>query len=142
LEGPAGSPTPPVPNSRRPSPLILLAEDSEANIFTLSSYLTAKGYRLITARNGREAVSMARSHCPDLVLMDIQMPVVDGLEATREIRRDPDLRQLPVVALTALAMTSDREKCLQAGADEYLTKPIKLKQLSHLLLKLLGDFGV
>jgi len=141
-EGPAGTPTPRVPNLHCSSPLILLAEDSEANIFTLSSYLTAKGYRLITARNGREAVSMARSHSPDLVLMDIQMPVVDGLEATREIRRDPDLRQLPVVALTALAMTSDREKCLQAGADEYLTKPVKLKQLSHLIRKLLGDCGV
>ncbi|MGC9527291.1 MAG: response regulator [Limnospira sp.] len=139
VEGRAGDSATCASGSERQPPLILLAEDSSANIFTLSSYLTAKGYRLITAHNGREAVEMARSQFPDLVLMDIQMPVVDGLEATKQIRRDPNLRQLPIIALTALAMASDREKCLQAGANEYLAKPVKLKQLSNLIQNLLGE---
>lgn len=118
--------------------LILLAEDNEANIMTFSSYLEAKGYRMLLARNGQEVIALAKTHHPDLILMDIQMPVMDGLEATRQIRLDPNLIDIPIIALTALAMTGDREKCLAAGADEYLTKPVKLKALSLSIQKLLS----
>jgi PAS domain S-box-containing protein len=120
------------------SPLILLAEDNEANVITVSSYLGAKGYRILNAKNGQEAIEFAKLHQPNLILMDIQMPGMDGLEAMREIRRDPQLVDVPIIALTALAMTGDRERCLQAGANDYLTKPVKLKQLTANIQKLLG----
>ncbi len=112
------------------SPLILLAEDNEANINTISSYLRAKRYRLIFAKNGHQAVSLAQSEAPDLILMDIQMPEMDGLEAMQHIRLDPQSEDVPIIALTALAMKGDRERCIQAGATDYLSKPVKLKQLA------------
>jgi PAS domain S-box-containing protein len=118
-------------NSTNSSYLVLLAEDNEANIISVSSYLNAKGYRVILAKNGREAVDLVRSQQPDLVLMDIQMPVMDGLAATALIRSHQIT--VPIIALTALAMTGDREKCLAAGADDYLSKPIKLKQLATVI---------
>jgi len=111
------------------SPLILLAEDNEANIVTMSSYLEAKGYRLIVARDGQQTLDLVRSQNPDLVLMDIQMPKVDGLDAIKWIRSNHST-DLPIIAITALAMTGDRERCLEAGANDYLSKPIKLKQLA------------
>ena len=113
------------------APLILLAEDNEANIITVTSYLEAKAYRLIIARDGQEAIAIAKSAQPDLILMDIQMPVMDGLEAIKQIRLDPQFVDTPIIALTALAMAGDREKCIAAGANEYITKPIKLKDLSQ-----------
>jgi PAS domain S-box-containing protein len=119
------------------SPLILLAEDNEANIATISSYLGAKGYRIMSAKDGQEAIALAKSHQPDLILMDVQMPVMDGLEATKQIRLDPSLVNIPIIALTALAMEGDRDRCLAAGANEYISKPIKLKQLVYLIQDLL-----
>ncbi len=110
-------------------PLILLAEDNEASISTLSNYLEAKGYRILVARNGQEAIDLAQMHRPDLILMDIQMSGIDGLEAMRRIRLDPNLISIAIIALTALAMPQDRQKCLDAGANEYLTKPVRLKEL-------------
>jgi len=111
------------------SPLILLAEDNEANISTISSYLRAKGYCLLLAKQGQEAIDLAIAHRPDLILMDIQMPGMDGLEAIGQIRRHPDICEVPIIALTALALAGDRETCLAAGANSYLTKPVKLKHL-------------
>ena len=96
---------------------------------TLSDYLQAKGCRLLIARNGLEAVAQAQAQRPDLVLMDIQMPVMDGLEAIRQLRTNADTCAVPVIALTALAMSGDRERCLAAGADEYVTKPFVLREL-------------
>lgn len=110
---------------------ILLAEDNEANIITISSYLEIRGYRIIVAKNGKEAIDMATREMPDAILMDIQMPEIDGLEATRQIRRQPQLADVPIVALTALAMESDRARCLEAGANEYMAKPLQLKQLAN-----------
>jgi PAS domain S-box-containing protein len=128
------------PEQQGGSPLILLAEDNEANISTVSSYLKAKGYRILLAKNGEEAIALAKSENPNLILMDIQMPGMDGLEAMQQIRLDPNLVDLPIIALTALAMTGDRDRCLAAGANDYLTKPVKLKQLAatiqHLLTSL------
>jgi PAS domain S-box-containing protein len=121
------------------APLILLVEDNEANIQTTTSYLTALNYRIIVAKNGEEAVSMAKANSPDIILMDIQMPGIDGLEATRQIRLDPNLINTPIIALTALAMEGDRDRCIAAGANEYLSKPIKLKQLATVIQQLLSS---
>lgn len=110
--------------------LILLAEDNEANISTFSSYLKAKGYRILVAQDGQEAIALTKAEHPDLILMDIQMPIMDGLEAIKQIRLDPNFVNMPIIALTALAMTGDRKKCLEAGANEYMTKPVKLNLLA------------
>jgi len=120
-------------------PLILLAEDNEANITTVSDYLQAKGYRMVVARNGAEAVDLTSQERPALILMDVQMPDVDGLEATRQIREDPELAETPIVALTALAMAGDRERCLAAGANEYLSKPVSLRNLNVTISRLLDS---
>jgi PAS domain S-box-containing protein len=116
------------PSSGGP-PLLLLADDNEANIHTLSGYLRARGYRVGVARNGYEAIERAQEDRPDAILMDIQMPVMDGLEATRRIRAHAETASIPIIALTALAMAGDRERCLAAGADDYLSKPVSLKAL-------------
>ncbi|NMF58261.1 PAS domain S-box protein [Pseudanabaena yagii] len=115
------------------SPLILLAEDNEANIVTVFNYLVAKGYRVIIAKDGQMAIAMVQAEQPDLVLMDVQMPTMDGLEAMQWLRSHNFT--MPIIALTALAMTGDRDKCLAAGASDYLSKPIKLKQLATLIQK-------
>jgi PAS domain S-box-containing protein len=121
------------------SPLILLAEDNEANIATFSSYLEAKGYRILLATDGQQVIDFAKAEQPDLILMDIQMPVIDGLEAIKQIRLAPNLVNIPIIALTALAMEGDRDRCLAAGANDYLSKPIKLKQLNLLIQQVLGS---
>ncbi|NJN65960.1 MAG: response regulator [Chloroflexaceae bacterium] len=112
-----------------PERLILLAEDNETSLIMMSEYLESKGYRVNVAYNGVEAIERVRRERPDLILMDIQMPGMDGLEATRHIRAIPDLADIPIIALTALAMTGDREQCLEAGANDYMSKPVSLKQL-------------
>ncbi len=122
-------------------PLILLAEDNEANILTLCSYLEAKGYRLLQARNGQEAVDLATQESPHLILMDIQMPEMNGLEAIQTLRQIPHLAALPIIALTALAMEGDRDRCLAAGATDYLSKPLQLKTLVAKIEELLIKTG-
>ncbi|MBE9032881.1 PAS domain S-box protein [filamentous cyanobacterium LEGE 11480] len=118
--------------------LILLAEDNPSNVETLVGYLEAKGYRLLIANNGKDVITLVQTESPDVVLMDIQMPEIDGLEAIRRIRRMAKGKDLPIIALTALAMHGDRERCLAAGANEYLSKPVKLKQLSVLIRQFVG----
>ena len=117
-------------------PLILLAEDNEANIQTFQAYLSAYNYDVILAKNGVEAVEMAKDHHPDIILMDIQMPVMDGLQATRLIRADKNLAEVPIIALTARAMQGDEELCIAAGASAYLSKPVELEQL----IGMIGQF--
>lgn len=127
-ERPDAPPLPsPVPSGK--GYLVLLAEDNEANQTTIGGYLTACGYQVELARNGHEAVERALRLPVDIVLMDVQMPELDGLEAIRLIRAQPERRKLPIIALTALAMLGDRERCIEAGADEYLSKPLVLKDL-------------
>ncbi len=129
------------PLSSNVSPLILLAEDNPANIAMLTGYLEAKKYRLLIATNGREAIAVAQAQHPDLILMDIQMPEMDGLEAIQYLRQDANLCKIPIIALTALAMDSDRDRCLAVGANDYLSKPVKLKQLDTTIRRLLGNIG-
>jgi signal transduction histidine kinase/ActR/RegA family two-component response regulator len=116
----------------KPKASILIVEDNDANLETMTGYLKSRGYHLVEARNGQQAISIldgTRSDCPDIILMDIQMPGMDGFEATRRIRQIPECAAIPIIALTALAMPSDRQKCLDAGANHYVTKPVKLGQL-------------
>ncbi|MEA5565860.1 PAS domain S-box protein [Anabaena sp. UHCC 0399] len=126
-----------IPSLVSESPLILLAEDNQANIETISSYLESRGYRLILATNGQTAINLAKSQNPSLILMDIQMPQINGLEAIRSIRENEELANVPIIALTALAMPGDREKCLQAGANDYVNKPVKLRELTSRIQNLL-----
>jgi PAS domain S-box-containing protein len=119
-------------------PLILLAEDNEETIEMMRVYLESKGYRLVVARNGKEAIDLAHEHLPHLILMDIQMPKMDGLEATRHMRASPELKHTPIIALTALVMPGDRERCLEAGADDYMIKPGSLKKVLHSIESHLG----
>jgi CheY-like chemotaxis protein len=108
---------------------ILLVEDNEMNRDMLSRRLVRRGYEVVVAVDGREGVDKARTEAPALVLMDMSLPVLDGWEATRELRADPATRSIPVIALTAHAMAGDREKALAAGCDDFDTKPIELERL-------------
>jgi CheY-like chemotaxis protein len=109
--------------------MLLIAEDNQDTRAMLCDYLQHMGFRVLPACDGAEAVTAAAEHRPDLALMDIQMPGMDGLEAIERIRGIPPLSNVPIIALTALAMPGDRERCLEAGADEYLSKPVGLKEL-------------
>ena len=113
---------------------VLLVDDNESNLEMLSTYLRIKGCEVRTAENGLDAVILAKEYSPDAILMDVQMPEMDGLEATRLIRAEPGLRLTPIIALTALAMPGDRERCIEAGMDDYMSKPIGLKQLHRKLI--------
>ena len=110
-------------------PKILLVEDNEMNRDMLSRRLERKGYEVAIAVDGGQGVSMARAETPDLILMDMSLPVLDGWEATRQLKATPDTASIPVIALTAHAMSGDREKALQAGCDDYDTKPIEFPRL-------------
>ncbi len=112
-----------------PRPLVLVAEDNESVVSTFTDYLQIKGYRVVVAYNGREAIEQALAEPPAIILMDAKMPVMDGLDAIRIIRADARLAHIPIIALTALAVPGDRERCLEAGADEYISKPASLKQV-------------
>ena len=108
---------------------ILIVEDNELNIDLLSRRLKRSDYEVVVAINGAEACEMARSEMPDLILMDMQLPVMDGWEATRVIKADEQTRGIPVIALTADAMPGDREKAIEAGCNEYESKPIDFRKL-------------
>ena len=108
---------------------ILLVEDNEMNRDMLSRRLVKRGYEVVVAVDGREGVAKARAEAPALVIMDMSLPVLDGWEATRELRADPATQSIPVIALTAHAMAGDREKALAAGCDDFDTKPIELERL-------------
>jgi CheY-like chemotaxis protein len=108
---------------------ILLVEDNELNRDMLSRRLRRRGYEVIVAGDGREGIAMARVEPVDLILMDMSLPVLDGWQATRELKADPCTQTIPVIALTAHAMPGDREKALQAGCDDYDTKPVEFARL-------------
>jgi CheY-like chemotaxis protein len=108
---------------------ILLVEDNEMNRDMLSRRLARKGYEVSIAVDGQQGVEMARAETPDLILMDMSLPVLDGWEATRQLKGEDATRSIPVIALTAHAMSGDRERALEAGCDDYDTKPIELTRL-------------
>ncbi len=113
--------------------VVLLAEDNELTLNTISDFLKSCGFQVSAARNGQEALERAHELQPAVILMDIQMPVLDGLEATRRLRQAQDTQHTPVIALTALAMPGDRQRCLDAGANAYLSKPVNLESLVELI---------
>ena len=108
---------------------ILYVEDNEDNIYMLERRLKRAGFDVLIARDGAQGVAMAATELPDLILMDIGLPVLDGSEATRRIKAAPETKHIPVIALTANAMTGDREKALAAGCDDFDTKPVELSRL-------------
>ena len=105
---------------------ILIVEDNELNMKLFNDLLEAHGYKTIKTRSGVEAVALARQHRPDLILMDIQLPGISGLEVTQKMKNDSDLRHIPVIAITAFAMKGDEEKILKGGCEAYLSKPISI----------------
>ncbi len=117
---------------------ILLVEDNEMNRDMLSRRLLKKGYDLVMAMDGEQAIEMARSESPDLILMDISLPGLDGWEATRRLKARPETQAIPIIALTAHAMAGDREKCLEAGCNDYDTKPVEFPRLLGKIQEFLG----
>ena len=118
---------------------ILIVEDNEMNRDMLSRRLVTRGFTVLIAIDGEEGIAVARANMPDMILMDMSLPVVDGWEATRRLKSDDLLKHIPVIALTAHAMANDRDKALEAGCDDYDTKPIELPRL---LAKMEALFGV
>ncbi len=112
---------------------ILLVDDGEANLALLSHFVAQMGHTPVTARNGLEAVEAFKASAPDMVLMDVMMPEMDGYETMRAVRKLAKFKTLPIISLTAKAMKGDREKCIEAGASDYITKPVNTEQLLTLL---------
>jgi PAS domain S-box-containing protein len=122
------------PNGKRKSK-ILLVEDTDIIVSLVKDYLTYKGYEVIVAYNGREGIYLAKEKQPDLILMDVMMPIMNGIDATIEMRKDKNLSHVPIIALTALAMPGDRERCLEAGMTDYMSKPVQLNELIEIIEK-------
>ena len=118
---------------------ILLIEDNEMNRDMLSRRLKRKGFEVVMAVDGQAGVDMASSSNPDLILMDLSLPIIDGWEATRQIKADPDTQSIPIIALTAHAMAGDEQKALEAGCDDYDSKPVNFKRLLVKIGNLLGS---
>ena len=117
---------------------ILLVEDNDMNRDMLSRRLQRRGYEVVIALDGQEGIAMAKSERPDLILMDISLPVIDGWEAAQRIKASSEIQNIPIIALTAHAMPGDREKCLDAGCDDYDTKPVNFQRLLEKMQALLG----
>jgi len=118
-------------------PKILLVEDNEMNRDMLSRRLQRKGYRVVTAEDGEKGLLLARSEMPDLILMDISLPLMGGWEVTRLLKAEDSTRNIPIIALTAHAWVTDREKAIEAGCDDYDTKPVEFARLSEKIENLL-----
>ena len=120
---------------------ILLVEDNEMNRDMLSRRLLRRGYDVVIAHDGESGISLAASEAPDLILMDMSLPILDGWEATRRLKAASATQHIPIIALTAHAMSSDRDKALEAGCDDYDTKPIELPRLMEKIEALLSPLG-
>jgi two-component system, cell cycle response regulator DivK len=121
------------------SKLILIVEDNELNMKLFHDLLDAHGYTTVQTRNGREALDLARQHRPALILMDIQLPEVSGLEVTRWLKDDPELRDIPVVAVTAFAMKGDEERIRSGGCEAYISKPISVVGFMGTIRRFIGE---
>ena len=124
---------------KKAMPKVLLVEDNEMNRDMLSRRLVRRGFEVVVAVDGAQGVSAATEQRPDIILMDMSLPVLDGWEATRRLKADDATRSIPVIALTAHAMSGDRDKALDAGCDDYDTKPIELPRLLEKIGRLLGE---
>jgi two-component system, cell cycle response regulator DivK len=120
---------------------ILVVEDQEDNRRIIRDLLTSVGYDMIEARDGEAGVRLAKEHRPDLILMDIQLPVLDGYEATRRIKADPELRAVPIVVVTSYALSGDEAKAVAAGCDAYVAKPFSPRELLATVRRLLEETG-
>ncbi len=120
---------------------ILLVEDNEMNRDMLSRRLQKRGYEVLLANDGREGVDSASSHLPDLILMDMSLPVMNGWDATRHLKHSPETAAIPVIALTAHALSGDRDKAFEAGCDGYETKPVEMNRLLDTIARLLQGRG-
>jgi len=120
-------------------PKILIVEDNEKNRRMMRDILTYHGYEIIEAENGEEAIKMAKEVNPELILMDMQMPVMDGFAATSILKNDPETRRIKIIAVTSFAMVGDKEKILQAGADDYISKPLNTRELPERVRKILEE---
>ena len=120
---------------------ILYVEDNDDNIYVLKRRLTRAGHTVLVAMDGEQGIAVARAEKPDLILMDLSLPVLDGWEATRRLKGAPDTRAIPVIALSAHAMTGDREKALAAGCDDFDTKPVDFDRLRGKIQALLPEGG-
>ncbi|MGI9387071.1 MAG: response regulator [Methyloligellaceae bacterium] len=118
---------------------VLIVEDNELNMKLFHDLLDAQGYKTIQTRDGMEALGLARQHRPDMILMDIQLPEVSGLEVTKWLKDDPDLCEIPVVAVTAFAMKGDEERIRQGGCEAYISKPISVPGFLDTVKKFVGD---
>jgi CheY-like chemotaxis protein len=127
-----------VRNEGNAMPRLLYVEDNEMNRDMLSRRLQRRGFEVLIAGDGEQGVTLAAAEKPDLILMDMSLPVLDGWEATRRIKAAPDTRRIPIIGLTAHAMATDRDKCLEAGCDDYDTKPVELGRLLEKIERLLG----
>ncbi len=119
------------------APLVLIVEDIEDNLILIKSLLEMADYRVVEARDGREAIAQAQAHHPDLILLDMSLPKIDGWTVARTLRQIPDFRSTLIVALTAHTMQGDREKTLDAGCDEFITKPIDMPNFLPVITKIL-----
>jgi two-component system cell cycle response regulator DivK len=117
---------------------VLIVEDSELNMRLFNDLLEAFGYKTVKSRDGRQAIPLAREHKPDLIIMDIQLPDVSGLELTDRLKKDEALKHIPVVAVTAFAMRGDEQKIMAAGCDAYLSKPISVTTFLETIRKFIG----
>jgi two-component system, cell cycle response regulator DivK len=127
-----------LPESRPPVATVLIVEDNEPSRDALARRLERRGYTVLLAVDGQQGVSLARSERPDIILMDLGLPGIDGWEATKRLKNSSDTRQIPVIVLSAHAMTNDREIALAAGADEFDTKPVQFQQLIEKVESLLA----
>jgi two-component system, cell cycle response regulator DivK len=117
---------------------VLIVEDSELNMRLFNDLLEAFGYKTVKSRDGRQAIPLAREHKPDLIIMDIQLPEISGLELTDRLKKDNALRHIPIVAVTAFAMRGDEQKIMAAGCDAYLSKPISVTTFLETIRKFIG----
>ena len=118
---------------------VLIVEDNELNMKLFNDLLEASGYRTLQTRNGFEAIELARKHRPDLILMDIQLPEVSGLDVTRWIKEDDELKSIPIIAVTAFAMKGDEERIRAGGCEAYISKPISVTKFLETVRHYLGD---
>jgi CheY-like chemotaxis protein len=127
-----------VRNEGNAMPRLLYVEDNEMNRDMLSRRLQRRGFEVLIAGDGEQGVTLAAAEKPDLILMDMSLPVLNGWDATRRIKAAPDTRRIPIIGLTAHAMATDRDRCLEAGCDDYDTKPVELGRLLEKIERLLG----